>query len=78
MKTTTRAFKYLKAGNLNNRWNMLSKVRKRYANYLVKQYGYPVVIAIQQAYIFGYDAWPYDYHSRECVHESCTRGSFGF
>lgn len=78
MKTITRASKYLKAGNLNNRWNMLSKVRKRYAKYLVKNYGYPVMIAIQQSYILGYDTWHYDYRSRECVHESRTRGSFGF
>lgn len=63
MKTTTRAFRYLKAAqgphSLSESWKLLSKPRRRYARYLVERYGYPVKLAIQQAYIFGFDAWPY-------------------
>ena len=57
---------------------LLSKARKRYARYLVERYGYPVRLAIQHAYIFGFDAWPYDYRTDTCVREERSARSFGF
>lgn len=81
MKTTTRAFRYLKAAqgphSLSESWKLLSKPRRRYARYLVERYGYPVKLAIQQAYIFGFDAWPYDYRAGRSVREERTAKDFG-
>ena len=59
-------------------WELLSKARKRYARYLVERYGYPVRLAIQHAYVFGFDAWPYDYRADTCVREERSARSFGF
>lgn len=77
MKTSTRMAKYMKARNLVNRWGLLSKARKRYVSYLVKRYGYRVDIAIQVVYFFGFDAFPYDYHTSQNVEEQRTARSFG-
>lgn len=89
MKTTTRAFKYLaartgeeglpqSAGSLTRTWNLLSKPRKRYASYLVRRYAYPVNMAIQRAYIFGFDSWPYDHRVKRCVRDDTDPRRFGF
>lgn len=78
MYPTTRASKLAKAGNLNGRWNLLTKRRKAYARYLVSAYGYPVRVAIQQVYIFGFQDWPYDYRNSECVKERMPASAFGF
>lgn len=67
MRVTTKAAKLLRAANLNEQWNLLGKQRKKYAAYLVKRYAYPVAIAIQQSYLFGYDMWPYDYRLKAAV-----------
>lgn len=89
MKSTTRAFKYLaasigegglpqSAGSLTRTWSLLSKPRKRYASYLVRRYAYPVHMAIQRAYIFGFDHWPYDYRAKQCVRDDTNPKRFGF
>lgn len=55
--TTTRRInrmaKYVKAETLPEKWSLMSKARRRYASHLVRDCGYPIRIAIQQAYIFG-------------------------
>lgn len=78
MKTTTRAGRYLKAGNINNVWNMCSKAQKRYAAHLVSDYGYPVRIALQTAYIHGYDVFQYDYRAQSPVREQRKASYYGF
>lgn len=89
MRTTTRAFKYLAAsigegglpqseGSLTRTWALLSKPRKRYARYLVERYAYPVQMAIQRAYLQGFDRWPYDHRARRCVRDETDPRSFGF
>lgn len=76
MKTMTAAERYLKAGNLQERWDLLCAWRKRYAAHLVREYGYPVHLAIQQSYLFGYDKWPYDYRSKCGTTETVPRSRF--
>lgn len=79
MDSITRMAKYLKAKTTADRWALLSKPRRRYARHLVEDYGYAVAIAIQTAYIFGYQAWQYDYRAGGAlVREGRTAASFGF
>lgn len=89
MSTTRRAFNFLAAcigdgglppsdGGLQRAWALLSKPRKRYARYLVERYAYPVRIALQTAYINGFDRWPYDYRIRKCVLDETDPKTFGF
>ena len=70
--------RYLMAGgSLNEKWGLLCKWRKRYARYLVEKYAYPVNVAIERAYIFGFDSWAYDYRAGKPVRETRSRRSFG-
>lgn len=78
MKTITRAEKYIKAGNLNNQWALCSKARRAYAKHLVADYGWPVGLAVQHAYIHGYDSWAYDYRAGHAVKDERKASSFGF
>lgn len=81
MKAITRTEKYMKAlmdGRELGVWRLMSKARKKYARYLVENYGYSVHMAIQRAYIWGFDSWPYDYRNSCPVQETRTRASFGF
>lgn len=80
MKRETRLLRYGKAvniGGINEAYKLLNKTRKNYARYLVETYGYPVNIAIQSAYVFGFDNYPYDYRSKCPTREKRTRESFG-
>lgn len=72
----SRAKRYVEANDLNERWGLLCKWRKRYARYLVRKYGYTVHMAVQRAFIFGYDPWPYDYREMRCVMEETPRSRF--
>ena len=74
----TKTMVYLRAKTLSNRWQLLNDEQKKYAAYLVKTYGYPVMIAVQQAYLIGYDSWPYDYKAGHVVTEATPRETFGF
>lgn len=76
MKSMTAAERYSKAGNLQGRWNLLCAWRKRYAAHLVRKYGYPVHIAVEQSYLFGYSQWPYDYRNNCCATETVPRSRF--
>lgn len=78
MKNITRTGKYLKARTLVNQWALCSKARKAYAKHLVTDYGWPVKMAVQHAYIFGYDKWTFDYRSNCAVVDSRSASSFGF
>lgn len=73
-----RAVKYVKAETLAEKWVLMSKARKRYASHLVRDYGHPVKLAIQQAYIFGYSEWQKDYRTGRDVRETRKASSFGF
>lgn len=73
----TRAAKYVKAKTLPAKWSLLSKARRRYASHLVRDYGCPVRLAIQQAYIFGYCEWQKDYRTGMSVRETRSASSFG-
>lgn len=52
--------------------------RKRYARHLVEVYGWDCRMAIQRAYIFGYDSIPYSYKEKRPILETRTKKSFGF
>ena len=80
MKGKDKMIEYMRAyrtGGINGTWSLLSKERKRYARYLVERYGYRVTLAIQRAYLFGFDRWPLDYRIGKCVREKRTADSFG-
>lgn len=76
MKAVDRASKYIGAKDLADRWGLLCKWEKRYVKHLVKTYGYPVSIAIQHAFIFGWDKFPYDYRSGKPVVETTPKKRF--
>lgn len=78
MKASTRTIKYIRARKLTDKWALLSKGCKRYVAYLVKTYGYPVKVAIQQAYLFGFTSFPYDYRTGVCLVEPLSPTTFGF
>lgn len=86
MKTITRTGKYLHAvaegrkdgTELVKTWALCSKARKRYARHLVEVYGWDARMAIQRAYIFGYDFMPYNYKEKCPIMETRTKKSFGF
>ena len=81
MKTITRAEKYLEVfanGSELGVWHIMNKARKKYARYLVENYGYSTHMAIQCSYIHGFDSWAYDYRKKCPVRETRTRASFGF
>ena len=80
MSKIKRIINYMQAENENGlpgAFALLDDTRKRYAKYLVARYRYPVRIALQTAYINGYDIWPYDYRTRGLVHEGTPREAFG-
>ena len=80
MRTHTRVLKYGKAlrdGGLPAVWGIMSKPRRRYAAHLVREYGYPVRQALSRAYVFGFDAFPYDFRSGRACEERLTAKSFG-
>lgn len=81
MKETTKATKFIEAkanGGLVKTWGLMSRPQKAYARHLASDFGYPVDLAIQQSYIFGYDTFQYDYRKGEPVQETLPRSSFGW
>ena len=62
-----RALAYVRARTLAERWDLLSSDERSEAARLVRQYGYPVELAMQQAYLFGRSAWAYDYRTKQNV-----------
>lgn len=72
MRPETRAARLIEAGTLPAQWQLLTTWRKAYASHLVSDYRTPVRIAIQRAYIFGFDAYAYDYRSGETVRDQWT------
>ena len=80
MSTMTHIDKTLKLCRkkcLAERFSLLSKKEKAYAAYLIRRYGYPVNIAIQRAYVFGFDAFPYDYRTNHATTETLAAADFG-
>ena len=71
-----RAYKYIMARTLPNKWKLLGDGEKAYARHLVKDYGCPVNIAIQHSYIFGYDKYTYDHRAGRAAIDSATRDDF--
>lgn len=63
--------------SLAERFSLLNAEEKKYVSYLIKRYGYPVNIAIQRAYVFGFDAFPYDYRTGRATTETLTAANFG-
>lgn len=63
--------------NLNKCWNMLSKPRKRFAAWLVKEAHWSTFGAIQHAYVWGYDKWIVNVSTREWLDVPPAK-SFGF
>lgn len=53
-------------------------MRKRCARHLVEVYGCDARMAIQRAYIFGYDFMPYSYKEKRPIMETRTKKCFGF
>lgn len=76
-KQIGRAKSYLQAKNLVEQWSLLSDAEKLYAMHLVENYMYPMDIAIQRAYIFGYDKHPFDYKTKEPATEMMKPEDFG-
>lgn len=76
MKPITGTMRYVRAmqaGGLSAAWEGLSRPRKTYAAQLVEFFGWPVRVAVQHAYAFPYDEWPYNYRTHECVRMFCNR-----
>ena len=76
MKPSTATLKYVRAmqaGGLPAAWEGLSRPRKTYAAQLVEFFGWPVHVAVQHAYAFPYDEFPYNYRTHECVRTACDR-----
>lgn len=69
--------RYVKAKTLADKFNLLDETRKKYVRYLVSKYGYTVKIAIQQAYLFGFDVWPYDNRTKRPTRETIDASYFG-
>ena len=69
MYASTRALKYVKAGNLPGRWSLLSKEKKETVRHLVQDRGWRVDLAIQHTYIFGRQQFVYDYRLGKSVQE---------
>ena len=69
MRPETRAARYLEAGSMPAQWALLSSPRRAYAAHLVRDYGTPVRIAIEHAYIFGFDPYAYDYRAGKSVRD---------
>ena len=86
MKTITRTGKYLHAiaegrkdgSELVLAWAPCANPRKRFARLLGEVYGRDTRMAIQRAYIFGYDSIPYSYKEKRPIMETRTKKSFGF
>lgn len=76
MKRSTREIKFMQARTLKNQWALLSKPRRQYAHYLVDRYAYPVRFAIEYAYIWGYDPYPYDHRAKTATIETDAPKSF--
>lgn len=74
----TRGIKMVKAKTLDDKWALLSRADKRYASHLVRDLGWPVRIAIEHAYIIGFDCWTYDFRLRKSVRETCKASRFGY
>lgn len=77
----SKSAKYLKAfreGGNNEAWNLLNKAQKKYAEHLVSKWAYDTELAIQCAYIWGYDKHPYDHRAQEVVEETMPMEAFGF
>lgn len=77
MENMNKMLQFCSKKNLAERFGLLDAKEKAYAAYLVKRYGYPVNIAIQRAYILGFDAHPYDYRTRRATTETMTATDFG-
>lgn len=78
MKVSTRLGRYVHARTLPEKWALMSKARKRYAEHLVRDYGYPVVVAIQQSYIFGYSVMQVNMRTGQHVNEIHPPRYYGF
>ncbi len=78
MKTSTRAYKLIKAKTLPAQWALLSRPAKAYARHLVSRYGWSAHGAIEHAYIFGFDVFTYDYRANRAAVEESTPQSFGY
>lgn len=72
-----KTLKLCRKKSLAKRFSLLNAKEKGYASYLVRRYGYPVSIAIQRAYVFGFDAFPYDYRTGRATTEALTAADFG-
>lgn len=86
MKAVTKSAKYLTLlhdGGENAVYNALAKRQKRFARELVRDYGYSVHMALQQAFIWLYPSvtWDdlYDYNTGECImrHINGKTGAIG-
>lgn len=75
-KAINKLARYLSAGNLYERWNLLNEDEKIYAYYLVHRYGYRVEMATQKVYLHGYDSMPYNYKKGHIVNEPRSREFF--
>lgn len=75
----SKSAKYLECGgSLVKEWEIMSSAERSYARYLVKRYAYTAKMAIQRAFIFGFDARPYDYRNDTITRETASAAVFGF
>lgn len=75
--TKANTYAFFRPQGLQAVWCHLSKGERRYARHLVESYGYRADIAIQQAYIFGFDPYPFNYRKDRMETETMTREQFG-
>lgn len=56
--------------------DLMDDEQLRYAEYLMTAHGWDEYMALQRAYIWGYDPQPYDYSVRGPVDETEPRSAF--
>ena len=59
-------------------WALCGEADRRYARHLVERYGYDAKLAVQVAYINGYDPHSFDYRVGRAVAEERGPESFGY
>lgn len=75
-KKINKIARYFSADNLASRWDLLNENQRIYAYYLVHRYGWRVKMAMEWAYLHGYDNWPYNYKLGHPVREPRSREFF--
>lgn len=66
--------------SIEEAWGRLSEAETTYARYLMERYKYDEAVAIETAFVRGWDSQPYDYNREKPIPimETRARETFGF